>query len=140
MDLVAVHPALATGNDLELDPFRLASFPPLGAAPARQQVGFVAALQVAIVVLAEGLRAGPVVAVEIPNPLEHLGPAGFHSLVFRDQKTPLLQVVAFNRPIVAVVAHWIVLLRSDPISELVNMHNCEERSDEAIQLPAAFWI
>ncbi|WP_247509080.1 hypothetical protein, partial [Bradyrhizobium sp. 157] len=33
--------------------------------------------------------------------------------------------VAFNRPVVAVIAHWIVLQWSDPISELVNMHNCD---------------
>ncbi|WP_210189054.1 hypothetical protein, partial [Bradyrhizobium sp. cf659] len=59
-------------------------------------------------------------------------------------------IVALNRPVVAIVAHRIVLQRSDPISELVNMHNCE-RSDlsaealakaEAIQSLSAegFWI
>src|SRR5437870_12673736 len=75
-------------------------------------------------------------AVEIPNPLEQLRPAGLHRLVFRDQKPPLLQVIAFNRPVVAVVAHRIVLQWSDPISELVNMHNCEERSDDPSTLAA----
>src|SRR5213596_1145458 len=62
-------------------------------------------------------------AVEIPNPLEHLRSAGLHRLIFRDQKPPLLQVIAFNRPVVAVVAHRIVLQWSDPISEFVNMHS-----------------
>src|SRR5437588_8089573 len=71
-------------------------------------------------------------AVEIPNPLEQLRPAGLHRLIFRDQKPPLLQVIAFNRPVVAVVAHRIVLQWSDPISELVNMHNCAR--GEAIHL------
>src|SRR6476620_12212553 len=66
------------------------------------------------------------VAVEVPDPLEQLRPAGLHRLIFRDQKPPLLQVVAFNRPVVAVVAHRIVLQRSDPISELVNMHSNDE--------------
>src|SRR5262249_25823918 len=71
------------------------------------------------------LRAGPVMAIKIPDPPELLRPAGLHCLIFRDQKSPLLQVVAFNCPVVAVIAHRIVLQRSDPISELVNMHNCE---------------
>src|SRR5438445_6626844 len=65
-------------------------------------------------------------AVEIPNPLEQLRPAGLHRLIFRDQKPPLLQVIAFNRPVVAVVAHRIVLQWSDPISELVNMHSNDD--------------
>ncbi|WP_291613743.1 hypothetical protein, partial [Bradyrhizobium sp.] len=66
-----------------------------------------------------------------------------YRLVLRDQKTPLLQIIAFNRPVIAVVAHRIILQWSDPISELVNMHNCEEQSEEAIQLPScgeASWI
>src|SRR5437879_3431123 len=70
--------------------------------------------------------------VELPNPLEQLRPAGLHRLIFRDQKPPLLQIIAFNRPVVAVVAHRIVLQWSDPISELVNMHNCAR--GEAIDL------
>src|SRR3954447_20699425 len=123
MDLVAVHPPLAMGDDLRLDPFRLTSFPPFGPAPARQQVSLLTALQIAIVILAERLRAGPVVSVEVADPLEQRRPAGLHRLIFRDQKPPLLQVVAFNRPVVAVVAHRIVLRCSDPISELVNMHS-----------------
>src|SRR6185369_9658360 len=117
-----------------LDPFRLTSFPPFGPAPARQQVSLLTALQIAIVILAERLRAGPVVSVEVADPLELRRPAGLHRLIFRDQKPPLLQVVAFNRPVVAVVAHRIVLRWSDPISELVNMHNCKEQRDEAIHL------
>ena len=72
MDLIAVHPPLAVGDDLSLDPFRLTPFPPFWAASARQKVRLIAALQIAIVILAEGLRAGPVVAVEIPNSLEQL--------------------------------------------------------------------
>ena len=66
-------------------------------------------------------------SVEVADPLEQRGSTSLHRLIFRDQKPPLLQIVAFNRPVVAVVAHRIVLQRSDPISELVNMHNCEER-------------
>src|SRR5262249_38335420 len=110
-------------DDLGLDPLRLAPLTPFGTAATRQQVCFIATLQIAIVVLAEGLRAGPVVAVEVPDPLEQLRPTGLHRLVFRDQKTPLLQIVAFYCPIVAVVAHRIVLQRGDPISELVNLHS-----------------
>src|SRR6185503_2947413 len=70
MNLVAVHPPLAMGDDLRLDPFRLAPFPPFGPAPARQQLRFLTTLQVAIVILAERLRAGPMVAVEVADPLE----------------------------------------------------------------------
>src|SRR5437868_2741821 len=102
-------------------------FPPLWSAAARQQICLIPALQIAVVILAERLRAGSVVAVEISNPLEQLRPPSLHRLIFRDQKPPLLQVIAFNRPVIAVVAHRIVLPWSDPISELVNMHNCEER-------------
>src|SRR5215470_5209194 len=73
--------------------------------------------------------------VEVPDTMESRRPAGLYRLVLRDQKSPLLQIVAFNRPVIAVIAHRIVLQRSDPISELVNMHNCER--SEAIQLAAA---
>src|SRR5438552_17598283 len=125
MDLVAVHALLPACNDLRLDALRFAPFPPLWSAAARQQICLIPALQIAVVILAERLRAGSVMAVEIPDPLEHLRSAGLHRLIFRDQKPPLLQVIAFNRPVVAVVAHRIVLQWSDPISELVNMHNCE---------------
>jgi hypothetical protein len=67
MDLVAVHPSLALGHDVGLDPLRLAPFPPLRPTPARQQIRFIATLQVAIVVLAERLRAGSMVAVKSPT-------------------------------------------------------------------------
>src|SRR6185312_10648238 len=97
MDLVAVHPALALGDELDLDAFRLAPFPPFGAPPAGQQIGFVPAAQIAIVIFAEGLRARPMVRVEVPDTLEHRRPAGLHRFVFRNQKSPLLQIVAFNR-------------------------------------------
>src|SRR6185503_21042818 len=60
-NLVAVHPSLAVGDDLRLDPFRFAPFPPFGPAPARQQVRFLTALQIAVVILAERLLAGSVV-------------------------------------------------------------------------------
>src|SRR5438552_18052302 len=123
MDLVAVHALLPACNDLRLDALRFAPFPPLWSAAARQQICLIPALQIAVVILAERLRAGSVMAVEIPNPLEHLRSAGLHRLIFRDQKSPLLQVIAFNRPVVAVVAHRIVLQWSDPISEFVNMHS-----------------
>src|SRR4029453_9841297 len=123
MNLVAVHPPLAMGDDLRLDSFRLAPVPPFGPAPAWQQVRLLTALQIAVVILAERLRAGPMVAVEVADPLEQRGSTSFHRLIFRDQKTPLLQIVAFNRPVVAIVAHRIVLRWSDPISELVNMHS-----------------
>src|SRR5438105_13856319 len=139
MDLVAVHALLPACNDLRLDALRFAPFPPLWSAAARQQICLIPALQIAVVILAERLRAGSVMAVEIPNPLEQLRPAGLHRLIFRDQKPPLLQVIAFNRPVVAVVAHRIVLPWSDPISELVNMHNCER--SEAIHVAAKeAWI
>src|SRR5262245_19544589 len=123
MDLIAVHAPLAVGNDLGLDPLRLAPVPPFGAAAARQQICLIAALQIAVVILAKGLRAGPVVAGEIPDPLEQLRSPGLHRLVLSDQKAALLLIIAFNRPIIAVIAHWMGLQRSDPISELVNMHS-----------------
>ncbi|MEH2494755.1 hypothetical protein V1294_001234 [Bradyrhizobium sp. AZCC 1678] len=135
MDLVAVHTLLPACNDLRLDALWLAPFPPFGSTAARQQICLIAALQIAVVILAERLRAGSVVAVEIPNPLEQLRPARLYRLVLRDQEPPLLQVIAFNRPVIAVIAHWIVLQRSDPISELVNMHNCER--SEAIHVSAS---
>src|SRR5882757_4147190 len=63
--------------------------------------------------------------VKIPDPAERLRPAGLHRLIFRDQKPPFLQVIPFNRPVVAVVAHRI-LQKEDSISELVNMHSNDE--------------
>src|SRR5205823_2545447 len=139
MDLIAVHALLPACNDLCLDARRFAPFPPLWSAAARQQICLIPALEVGVVVLAERLRAGSVVAVEIPNPIEQLRPAALHRLISWYQKPPLLQVIAFNRPVVAVVAHRIVLPWSDPISELVNMHSCER--SEAIHSPAdALWI
>src|SRR5882757_4009504 len=75
--------------------------------------------------------------VKIPDPAERLRPAGLHRLIFRDQKPPFLQVIPFNRPVVAVVAHRI-LQKEDSISELVNMHNCER--SEAIQRTAGRWM
>ena len=60
--------------------------------------------------------------VEIPDPAEHLRPASLHRLIFRNQKPPFLKIIALNRPIVAVIAHRI-LLREDSISELVNIHS-----------------
>src|SRR4051812_25088030 len=72
-------------------------------------------------------------AVKIPDPLERFRPAGLHGFIFRYQKSPLLKVIPFNCPVVAIVAHRI-LLSGDLISEFVNLHNCEERSDEAIHL------
>ena len=91
MDLVAVHAPLAMGDDLGLDAFRLAPFPPFRAAPARQQVRLLAALQIAVVILAERLRAGSVMPVEVADPLEQRRSASLHRLILRDQKTPLLQ-------------------------------------------------
>src|SRR5690348_4281909 len=129
MDLVAIHPSLAMGDDLGLDPAWLTPFAPFRPPTTRQQICLIAALQIAIVILAKRLRAGPMMAIKIPDPLELLRLAGLHRLIFRDQKSPLLQVVAFNCPVVAVIAHRIVLQRSDPISELVNLHNCEEATD-----------
>src|SRR5262245_42572036 len=81
VDLVAVHAALAAGNNLRLDALRwLAPLTPFGAATARQQSR--AALHIAVVILAEGLRAGSVVAVEIPHSTELRRPASLHRLVF----------------------------------------------------------
>jgi hypothetical protein len=90
MNLITVHTPLAMGDDLRLDPFRLAPLPPLRTAPPRQQICFLAALQIAIVILAERLRAGPVVPVEVADPLEQRRSASLHRLVLRNQKTPLL--------------------------------------------------
>ena len=122
MDLVAVHAPLAAGDDLGLDAFRFAPLPPLRPAALRQQVSLLAAPQIAVVILPERLRAGPVMAVEIPDPAERFRPAGLHRLIFRDQKSPFLQIIPLNRPVVAVVAHRI-LRQGDSISELVNMHS-----------------
>ncbi|WP_164937439.1 hypothetical protein [Bradyrhizobium guangxiense] len=108
MNLITVHPPLAMGDDLRLDPFRLASSPPFRPAPPRQQVRFLAALQIAIVILAERLRAGPVVPVKVADPLEQRRSASLHRLILRNQKTPLVQIVAFNRSVIAVVSHRIV--------------------------------
>src|SRR3954447_15692641 len=63
-------------------------------------------------------------AVKIPDPLERFRPAGLHGFIFRYQKSPLLKVIPFNCPVVAIVAHRI-LLSGDLISEFVNLHNCE---------------
>src|SRR3954454_339159 len=136
MDLIAVHALLPAGNDLRLDALRFPPFPPSRPPPPRQQVCLIAALQISIIILAERLRAGPVVAVEIPNPLERRRLAGLDRFILGDQKSPLLQIVALDRPVIAVVSHRIVLQRSDPISELVNMHsNDAERA--ARKLPFA---
>src|SRR5882757_1245212 len=131
MDFVAVHSLLAASDDLRLDALRFTPFPPLGATALRQQVCLRAALHVAVVVLPERLGAGSVMTIEIAHLAERLRPASLHRLVFRDQKPPFLKVVPLNCPVVAVVAHRI-LQGEDSISELVNLHNCEERSDEAI--------
>jgi hypothetical protein len=110
MDLVAVHAAPAQRDDLGLEAFRLVPLPPFGAAAARQKIALRSALQVPIVILAEGLRAGAVVAIKVANPLERLRSARFDRLVLRDQKPPFLQIIAFDRPVVAVVAHRIAPL------------------------------
>jgi hypothetical protein len=53
-------------------------------------------------------------------------------LIFFDQKPPLLQVIALNRAVKAVVAHcWTLLSGVPAISELSNLYNCER--SEAIQ-------
>src|SRR4051794_21233954 len=122
MDFVAVHPPLPAGLDFGIDALRFASVLPLWSAPLRQQIGFVAALQVAVVVLPERLRTGAVMAVKIPDPLERFRPAGLHGFIFRYQKSPLLKVIPFNCPVVAIVAHRI-LLSGDLISEFVNLHS-----------------
>src|SRR5690554_4358198 len=108
MDLVAVHAALPADDDLRLDAFRLAPLAPFRPAPLRQQIGLRAALQIAVVVLPEGLRAGAVVAVEVAHPPKGLGTSGLHLLVLGDQKPPLLDVVPLDRPVEAVVAHRIL--------------------------------
>src|SRR3954447_6732500 len=61
-------------------------------------------------------------AVKIPDPLERFRPAGLHGFIFRYQKSPLLKVIPFNCPVVAIVAHRI-LLSGDLISEFVNLHS-----------------
>src|SRR5687768_10620652 len=113
MDLVAVHSPLAMGDNLRLDPFRLPPFLPFGSAPAGQQIYLVPALQIAIVILAERLRARPVMTVEVAHPLEQRRSASLHRLVLRDQKTPLLDIVPLDRSVITIVAHWIVLQWSD---------------------------
>src|SRR3954464_15469427 len=66
-------------------------------------------------------------AVKIPDPLERFRPAGLHGFIFRYQKSPLLKVIPFNCPVVAIVAHRI-LLSGDLISEFVNLHSNDEKS------------
>jgi predicted DCC family thiol-disulfide oxidoreductase YuxK len=65
-----------------------------------------------------------VVTVKIAHPPERRRSPRLHLLVFRDQKSPLLNIVSLNRPVEAVVAHRIAPFKVDSISELVNMHNC----------------
>ncbi|MGO1078697.1 hypothetical protein [Inquilinus sp. CA228] len=55
MDLVAVEAAVAAGQDLGLDAGRVAAFAPFRSAPLRQQVLLRATLQIAVVILPEGL-------------------------------------------------------------------------------------
>ncbi len=90
MNLITVHPPLAVGDDLRLDPFRLAPFSPFGATTPWQQIHFLATLQIPIVIFAERLRAGPVMPVEVADPLEQRRSASLHRLILRDQKAPLL--------------------------------------------------
>src|SRR3954451_7075448 len=73
-------------------------------------------------------------AVKIPDPLERFRPAGLHGFIFRYQKSPLLKVIPFNCPVVAIVAHRI-LLSGDLISEFVNLHSCEEPTGRANARP-----
>src|SRR5947209_2765590 len=81
-----------------------------------------------IVVFPKRLRAGSVVTIEIPDPPKGLRSAALHRLIFRNQKSPFLQIIAFNRPVKAVVAHRILLSnKTDSITELLNIHICEER-------------
>ena len=126
MDLVAVHPPLPTRNNIGLDTLRFAPFLPLRPAPPRQKIRLLAALQIAVVVFPKRLGTGPVMPVEVSHPAERGRPPRLHSLVFRYQKSPFLKVIPLNRPVVAIVSHRI-LLQENSITELVNLHNCEER-------------
>src|SRR6185437_279730 len=128
MDLIAVHAPPPAGDDLGLDALRLTALPPFRPAALRQQVGIRPAGQVSVVILAERLRAGAVMAVEIPDPPERRRSTRFHCLIFCHQETPPLNVIAFNRPVKAVVAHRIPPARMDSISELVNMHSNDATS------------
>src|SRR6201995_5756991 len=108
VNLIAVHAALAAGDDLRLDAFRLAPLPPFRPAALRQQVRLGAATQIAVVVLPEGLGTGAVVLIELPDAAERRRPAGLHSLILCDQEPPFLDVIPFNRPVETVVAHRIL--------------------------------
>src|SRR5882757_2841847 len=99
MDLISVHPPLTAGDDLGLDTLRFTPFAPLRPAALRQQVGLCAALQIAVVILPEGLRAGSVMTVEIPDPTERFRSTSLHRLIFRDQKPPFLKIVSLYRPV-----------------------------------------
>src|SRR5690242_3443552 len=69
-------------------------------------------------------------AVKLADPGELRRAPRLYILVFLDQKAPLLQVVALNRPIIAVVAHAGMLLSGIPaINELSNLYSNERRTD-----------
>ena len=104
-DLVAVEALAALRQDLGVDPRRLAALAPFRPAPARRQILRRAALQIAVVISAEGLKAGAVVAVERADAGKMRRPPRLHRLLFRNQETPLLQIVALDRPVIAVVTH-----------------------------------
>src|SRR6201991_5349748 len=70
VDLVAVEAAGAAGQDLGLDAVGIAGLAPFWPAPLRQQVSLRSPLHVAVVILAEGLRAGAMVPVELAHPPE----------------------------------------------------------------------
>src|SRR5438552_16520216 len=78
------------------------------------------------------------VTIEIPDPPKGLRSAALHRLILRNQKSPFLQIIAFNRPVKAVVAHRILLSnKTDSITELLNIHNCEERKRRGN--PSSIW-
>jgi hypothetical protein len=91
--LIAVHAAPAASHDLRLDALRLAPLPLLRATALRQKISFRPTAQIAVVILPERLRARAVMPVEVADPAKRYRPPGLHRLVFRDQETPLLQIV-----------------------------------------------
>src|SRR5579872_4900605 len=69
--------------------------------------------------------------VEVSNTAERRRSTRLHLLIFRDQEPPLLNVIAFNCPVEAVVAHRIPLWDGfdHRISEHAQLRGAERRSN-----------
>lgn len=61
--------------------------------------------------------------IEVADPRKLRRPPGLDLLVLLNQKPPLLQVVAFNRPVKAIVAHRVRSSGGPAINELSNLYS-----------------